>query len=94
MCVSTGPYAGTTLTLNDDTGEAVLSADGTRALVNDGAQLAVIDTATGTQIKPTVVGGASAQLTADGSRAVVTTPVYSPFTKSYNTKVAVLKTSG
>jgi DNA-binding beta-propeller fold protein YncE len=91
---TTGTQVGTTLTLHDDTGTAVISADGTRAVVNDGTQLAVIDTATGIQIKPTVGGGHSAQLTADGTRAVVTTPIYNLFTGTYKTKVAVLKTSG
>lgn len=91
---TTGTQVGTTLILDDGTGEAILSADGTRAVVNDGTQLAVIDTATGTQIKPTVGGGNAAQLTADGSRAVVTTPIYNRFTNTYKTKVAVLRTSG
>lgn len=90
----TGTQVGSTLTLNDAHGEAVLSADGTRAVVVNYSQLAVIDATTGTQMKPTIRGTGGAQFTADGSRAVIITPIYNLFTNSYTTRVTVVKTSG
>jgi hypothetical protein len=70
---ATGAQVGTTRTFDDDTGYALLSADGTRALINTGPQLAVINTATGTQAGATVTGGGYALLSADGTRALITT---------------------
>lgn len=72
---TTGTQAGTTLTLNPATGLTLLSADGTRALVNTGTQLAVLNTASGHQVGTTLAGGGAQLLSADGSRALIVTGV-------------------
>jgi YVTN family beta-propeller protein/VCBS repeat-containing protein len=81
---NTGTQAGTTLTYTPDTGYALLSADGTRALINTGSKLAVINTLTGTQAGATVTGGWYPLLTPDGTRALI-------ITASNPTRLTVLK---
>ena len=109
---ATGAQVGTTTTLAGYSHGTRLSADGTRAVqttseetyangvYTDTTRVAVIDTATGTQIgDTTVVAGSSSgtQLSADGTRAVqstadtaynTTTGVY-----TYTSRVAVIDTA-
>jgi hypothetical protein len=70
---TTGKQVGSTFTLGDDAGYAVMSVDGTRALVNTGSQLAVINTTTGTQAGATVGGGSNPMFTSDGTRVLIVT---------------------
>jgi hypothetical protein len=70
---TTGTQTGSTLTYTPDTGYALLSADGTRALINTGSKLAVINTITGTQAGTTVTGGSYPLLTPDGTRVLIVT---------------------
>ncbi|MBE1547137.1 YVTN family beta-propeller protein/VCBS repeat-containing protein [Mycobacterium sp. OAS707] len=81
---TTGAQVGSIFTYKPDTGSALLSADGTRALINTGSQLAVINTLTGTQAGATVTGGNYPLLTPDGTRALIVTG-YNP------TKLTVLQ---
>ncbi|SEB09262.1 MULTISPECIES: SMP-30/gluconolactonase/LRE family protein [unclassified Mycobacterium] len=98
--LTTGKQTGTTLTLPGAVGVQLLAADGSRALTttygSGTTQVAVIDTLTGTQTGTTVsVTGNSLEapvLTADRTRALITTsrPIWeTPDT----TRVAVLDTT-
>jgi len=79
----TGNQVGS-LTLNTANGSTLLSANGTRAVVNTGTQLAVLDTVTGAQVGATRTGGSYDLVTPDGTRALVVTPVpvlFNPLTQ-------------
>jgi hypothetical protein len=96
---TTGTQTGTTLTLTGDSVWPLLSADGSRALITTVAydsatstyisRVTVINTATGTQTGTTLTftGFPSGPpvLSADGSRALITTDA------SGTTRVAVLR---
>ena len=81
-------------------GYSLMSADGNRAVIAtngpSGTQVAVINTATGTQVGTTLtltgygLSGAPL-LSADGTRALITTRAYNFFTRSYTTRVTVLR---
>ncbi|WP_163720263.1 YncE family protein [Mycolicibacterium psychrotolerans] len=88
----TGNQVGADLTLDDNYGSVVLSADGTRALVSTGTKLAVINTATGALAGPILKGtwGISNVLSPDGRRAVTADVVFNRFT-GYSTKVSVVQ---
>ena len=104
---STGAQTGTTLTIaGDAVGAPLLTADGTRAVITtrdyntdtgiNTARVAVFDTVTGTQIGATVgVSGYSinsSPLSADGTRALITTYADDPATHTTVTRVAVINT--
>src|SRR6185436_18776042 len=105
--LTTGTQTGTTLEIPGE-GYAVLSADGTRAVVTAYAtdstrtitNVAVIDMATGKQIGTTLsstypgYGSSSTQLVnAKAKRAVITTSSYNPAIVENVTRVAVIDTS-
>jgi hypothetical protein len=105
---TTGTQTGTTLTLNGlPRGTSVLlSADGTRALIKtvetDSAtgttttRVSVINTTTGTQTGTTLtLTGDSVWplLSADGSRALITTVAYDSATSTYISRVTVINTA-
>lgn len=96
---ATGKQVGRTFTTTgNDPAVVQLTADGSRVMVISSAsatRVAVLDTRTGAQVGSTVTltGGGSAQLTGDGSRALITATAYSPFTRTRTTRVAVFNTT-
>lgn len=88
-----GNQVGTKLSLDANYGSVALSADGTRALVSTGTQLAVINTVTGTQAGPPLTGswGISNVVSPDGRRAATAAVVYDSSTRTFNTTVSVLQ---
>jgi hypothetical protein len=107
--VASGEQVGHTVTLSGAGLRTVeFSADGSRATVTtrifdvdpasteiSSTNVAVIDTATGGQVGSTftLAGDGSTMMTADGSRAVITSRVHSWVT-GYTTRVAVIDTLG
>lgn len=101
---ATGTQVGTSVTFADPRRVfAAVSVDGTRALITlaptdfttgGAARVAVIDTATGTQMGTTVtiagIPSGPAMFVADGARVVFTTHVYDPGTRKNTTRVAVI----
>ena len=96
---TTGTQTGTTLALTGY-GYSVMSADGNRAVITTdgptGAQVAVINTTTGARVGTTLTLTGyglsfSPLMSANGNRALITTRVYNYSTRSYTTRVTVLR---
>jgi len=79
-----GTQVGTTLTLNSNSASALLSADGSRAVVVADGKTLVINTSNGSRTNTVSTSGGYPQLTADGTRVVLVTG-------SNPTRVTVLK---
>ena len=106
---TTGTQTGTTLTITGEPSASLFSADGTRALITtaiydpatqtDTTRVAVINTTTGTQTGTTltITGAPYAsglqRLSANGTRALITTYTYDSATGIYTTWVAVINTT-
>ncbi len=103
----TGNQVGSTVTVTGAPVPAVLSADGRRALITTvvhdygmgtaNTRVAVVDTATGTQIGTTLTLsgdlGSSVLLSTDGSRAIITTDFYDVANTADTTRVTTVDTS-
>jgi microcystin-dependent protein len=96
--MTTGTQIGTTLTFNGYPASRVLpDANGSLALITIGdgssTRLVVVNTTTGAQTSTFTVTGApqgSLLMTADGTRALITTATYDSFT-TVSTRVTVLR---